>query len=46
MGYFTAFPPAHAGLRLPSVQHIGAPTTQDDPTVALISSAKTGEHAR
>ncbi|WP_434666525.1 hypothetical protein [Aeromonas sp. NJAU223] len=40
MGYFTAFLPAHAGLRLPSVQHIGAPTVQDDPQVTLIPPAK------
>ncbi|MGY6037913.1 hypothetical protein [Aeromonas sp. AE23HZ002T15] len=45
MGYFTAFLPACAGLRLPSVQHIGAPKNQDDPSVTLLPSAKTGEKA-
>ncbi|MGL5813780.1 MAG: hypothetical protein ACRCYW_10705 [Aeromonas sp.] len=45
MGYFTAFLPAFAGLRLPSVQHIGAPKNQDDRCVTLIPSAKTGEKA-
>lgn len=45
MGYFTAFLPAHAGLRLPSVQHIGAPTAQDDQPVTLIPSAQTEGNA-
>ncbi|AHX62030.1 MULTISPECIES: hypothetical protein [Aeromonas] len=40
MGYITAFLPARAGLRQPSVLHIGAPNAQADITVTLIPSAR------
>lgn len=41
MGYFTAFLPACAGLRQPSLQPLGAPNTQADITVSLTPSANT-----
>ncbi|WP_310597214.1 hypothetical protein [Aeromonas aquatica] len=41
MGYFTAFLPARAGLRQPSVQHIGAPSAQADAIVNLPPPANT-----
>lgn len=45
MGHFTAFLPACAGLRHPSLHSLGAPAAQADISVSLIPSDRTGENA-